>query len=125
MHILYDTEEKEYIIKVPKQRISHVAVNSEAEEPYPERYIHVVDFHSHNTMPAVFSETDNDDEKETRLYAVAGRFDRTFPEITVRAGCAGKFIYLPPEEVFEGNFSVIFLKNGRKTYGLPRKRPAV
>ena len=88
VHILYDTEEKEYIIKVPKQRISHVAVNSEAEEPYPERYIHVVDFHSHNTMPAVFSETDNDDEKETRLYAVAGRFDRTFPEITVRAGTA-------------------------------------
>ena len=104
VHILYDTEEKEYIIKVPKQRISHVAVNSEAEEPYPERYIHVVDFHSHNTMPAVFSETDNDDEKETRLYAVAGRFNRTFPEITVRAGCAGKFIPLNPEDVFEGDF---------------------
>lgn len=104
VHILYDTQEKEYIIKVPKQRISHAAVNSEADEPYPERYIHVMDFHSHNTMPAVFSETDNNDEKETRLYAVAGRFDRTFPEITVRAGCAGKFIYLPPEDVFEGDF---------------------
>lgn len=104
VHILYDTEEKEYIIKVPKQRISEASVNSEAEEPYPERYIHVVDFHSHNTMPAVFSETDNDDEKETRLYAVAGRFNRTFPEITVRAGCAGKFIPLNPEDVFEGDF---------------------
>ena len=104
VHILYDTEEKEYIIKVPKQRISEASVNSETDEPYPDRYIHVMDFHSHNTMPAIFSGTDNADEKETRLYAVAGRFNRTFPEITVRAGCAGKFISLNPEDVFEGDF---------------------
>lgn len=104
VHILYDTEEKEYIIKVPKQRISEASVNSETDEPYPDRYIHVMDFHSHNTMPAVFSGTDNADEKETRLYAVAGRFNRTFPEITARAGCAGKFIPLNPEDVFEGDF---------------------
>ena len=104
VHILYDTEEKEYIIKVPKQRISEASVNSETDEPYPDRCIHVMDIHSHNTMPAVFSETDNADEKETRLYAVAGKFNRTFPEITVRAGCAGKFIPLNPEDVFEGDF---------------------
>ena len=104
VHILYDTEEKEYIIKVPKQRISEASVNSETDEPYPDRYIHVMDFHSHNTMPAVFSGTDNADEKETRLYAVEGRFNRTLPEITVRAGCAGKFIPLNPEDVFEGDF---------------------
>ena len=100
VHILYDTERKEYIIKVPKQKISEFSVNSETDAPYPDRYIHVMDFHSHNTMPAVFSGTDNADEKETRLYAVAGRFNRTFPEITVRAGCAGKFIPLNPEDVF-------------------------
>lgn len=50
VHILYDTEEKEYIIKVPKQRISEASVNSETDEPYPDRYIHVMDFHSHNTI---------------------------------------------------------------------------
>ena len=104
VHILYDTERKEYIIKVPKQKISEFSVNSETDKPYPDRYIHVMDFHSHNTMPAVFSGTDNADEKETRLYAVAGRFNRTFPEITVRAGCAGKFVPLNPEDIFEGDF---------------------
>ena len=67
-------------------------------------FLDSMDFHSHNTMPAVFSGTDNADEKETRLYAVAGRLNRTFPEITVRAGCAGKFIPLNPEDVFEGGF---------------------
>ena len=126
VHILYDTEEKEYIIKVPKQRISEASVNSETDEPYPDRYIHVMDFHSHNTMPAVFSGTDNADEKETRLYAVAGRFNRTFPEITVRAGCAGKFIPLNPEDVFEGDFFGSYpqeWKENIRHWGTQIKRP--
>lgn len=126
VHILYDTEEKEYIIKVPKQRISEASVNSETDEPYPDRYIHVMDFHSHNTMPAVFSGTDNADEKETRLYAVAGRFNRTFPEITVRAGCAGKFIPLNPEDVFEGNFFDSYPQEWKENichWGTEIKRP--
>ena len=126
VHILYDTEEKEYIIKVPKQRISEASVNSETDEPYPDRYIHVMDFHSHNTMPAVFSGTDNADEKETRLYAVAGKFDRTFPEITVRAGCAGKFIPLNPEDVFEGDFFGSYpqeWKENIRHWGTQMKKP--
>ena len=126
VHILYDTEEKEYIIKVPKQRISEASVNSETDEPYPDRYIHVMDFHSHNTMPAVFSGTDNADEKETRLYAVAGRFNRTFPEITVRAGCAGKFIPLNPEDVFEGDFFGSYPEEWKESirhWGTEIKRP--
>ena len=126
VHILYDTEEKEYIIKVPKQRISEASVNSETDEPYPDRYIHVMDFHSHNTMPAVFSGTDNADEKETRLYAVAGRFNQTFPEITVRAGCAGKFIPLNPEDVFEGDFFDTYPEEWKENichWGTEIKRP--
>lgn len=126
VHILYDTEEKEYIIKVPKQRISEASVNSETDEPYPDRCIHVMDFHSHNTMPAVFSGTDNADEKETRLYAVAGRFNRTFPEITVRAGCAGKFIPLNPEDVFEGDFFGSYPEEWKESirhWGTEIKRP--
>ena len=48
VHILYDTVEKKYIIKVPKQKISHAAVDSENSEPYPERYIHVIrEFQEH------------------------------------------------------------------------------
>lgn len=126
VHILYDTEEKEYIIKVPKQRISEASVNSETDEPYPDRCIHVMDFHSHNTMPAVFSGTDNADEKETRLYAVADRFNQTFPEITVRAGCAGKFITLNPEDVFEGDFFDSYpegWKENIRHWGTEIKRP--
>lgn len=74
------------------------------EEDYPEHLIHVMDIHSHNTMPAKFSEIDDADEKATRLYAVVGRLDKVFPDITVRASCAGKFISVNPETVFETAF---------------------
>ena len=104
VHILYNTETGEYVTSVPKQEITHVSVNAVTEEEYPEHLVHVMDIHSHNTMPAKFSSIDDADEKATRLYAVVGRLDRAFPDITVRASCGGQFIYLAPEEVFEINF---------------------
>lgn len=106
VHILYDTVHKKYTIRVPEQEISHARVDSVLSEPYSEDLIHVMDFHSHNTMPAKFSGVDDEDEKETRLYAVAGRFGRGFPDIKVRAGCAGEFIDVPLEQVFDINFKV-------------------
>lgn len=104
VHILYNNQTGEYIINVPKQEITHVSVNAVTEEEYPEHLIHVMDIHSHNTMPAKFSPIDDEDEKATRLYAVVGRLDQVFPDITVRASCGGRFIKLHPEEVFDTTF---------------------
>ena len=104
VHILYDTIHRKYTLRVPKQELTAVSVDSVMEEDYPDYLIHVMDIHSHNTMPAKFSDTDDRDEKATRLYAVAGRFDQVFPEIAVRASCGGRFIPLRPEEVFESDF---------------------
>lgn len=105
VHILYDTVHHRYTVRIPKQRITHASVHSELDEPYPDECIHVMDMHSHNTMPAEFSGIDDMDEKETRLYAVVGRFDKGFPDIKVRAGCAGRFIDIPPTQVMDINFS--------------------
>lgn len=104
VHILFDSIQGKYTIRVPHQELTHTSVHSVMEEEYPEYLIHVMDIHSHNTMPAKFSEIDDNDEKATRLYAVVGRLDRVFPDITVRASCGGKFIPLRPENVFETNF---------------------
>lgn len=104
VHILYDTVHRKYAIRVPKQELTHTSVHSVMDEDYPEHLIHVMDIHSHNTMQAKFSPIDDEDEKATRLYAVVGRLDKVFPDITVRASCAGKFIPVRPEEVFETNF---------------------
>ena len=59
-----------------------------------DRYIHYADLHSHNRMPAVFSKTDDHDERATRVYMVVGRLDRYFPEITVRISNGG--LEMPP-----------------------------
>lgn len=104
VHILYDTLHHRYTIRVPQQELTHTSVRSVMEEEYPEHLIHVMDIHSHNTMQAKFSPIDDEDEKATRLYAVVGRLDKVFPDIAVRASCAGKFIPVRPEEVFETNF---------------------
>lgn len=104
VHILYDTLHHRYTIRVPQQKLTHTSVHSIMEEDYPEYMIHVMDIHSHNMMPAKFSPIDDEDEKATRLYTVVGRLDKVFPDITVRASCAGKFIPVCPEEVFETNY---------------------
>lgn len=100
-HILYDTTRNKYIVRIPKQKLTHTSVDSVMEEEYPEHMIHVMDIHSHNTMPAEFSPIDDEDEKPTRLYAVMGRLDKVLPDITVRASCGGKFIPVDPADVFD------------------------
>ena len=42
--------------------------------------------HSHHTMPAFFSATDDADERDLGLYAVVGRLLGDRPEVIVRAG---------------------------------------
>lgn len=101
VHILYDMHSKEYTVRVPKQKLTHVSVDSVLEEGYPDHLIHVMDIHSHNTMPAKFSAVDDADEKPTRLYAVMGMLHRAFPDICVRASCAGHFIPVDPIDVFD------------------------
>ena len=102
-HILYDTKRNKYIVRIPKQKLTHTSVDSVMEEEYPEHLIHVMDIHSHNTMPAEFSSIDDEDEKPTRFYAVMGRLDKILPDITVRASCGGKFIPIEPADVFDIN----------------------
>ncbi len=101
VHILYDTKRNKYTVRIPKQKLTHTSVNSVMEEDYPEHMIHVMDIHSHNVMPAEFSNIDDEDEKPTRLYAVMGRLDKVLPDITVRASCGGKFIPVEPADVFD------------------------
>ena len=58
--------------------------------------------HSHHTMPAFFSATDDADERDLGLYAVVGRLLCDRPEVIVRAGAYGHWLPVPWEVVFEG-----------------------
>lgn len=59
-------------------------------------------FHSHQRMRAHFSPTDDEDERQLRLYAVVGRLDTARPEVALRVGFNGHWLSLPWEAVFLG-----------------------
>jgi PRTRC genetic system protein A len=61
----------------------------------------VIDLHSHNSMAAFFSDTDDADEQGLRFYAVIGRIDTDAPEIRVRVGVYGHFLDVPADMIFD------------------------
>ena len=57
--------------------------------------------HSHNTMPAFFSGTDNAFEQHFRFYAVVGHLDKPEPSVAFRLGIYGYHIPLPLSTLFD------------------------
>lgn len=62
----------------------------------------VVDLHSHNSMDAFFSRTDDGDEQGLRFYCVIGRLDTDRPEIAARVGVYGHHLAVPATVIFDG-----------------------
>ena len=102
-HIFWDKELKQFWVHVPPQEVSKARVRADLTRNKLDetRYLHYMDIHSHNSMAAKFSPVDDQDELATRLYAVVGRLDKYFPELTVRMSCGGTYCELDPALVFE------------------------
>lgn len=119
VNVLWDREKGEYVLHVPPQRIDKASVETDlSAQPDPSRYLHVMDVHSHNTMAARFSRTDDLDEQATRLYMVIGRLDRYYPDIRCRFACGGRHVEIPAEQVCERTdapFAPEWLKAVRET----------
>ncbi len=101
-YIYWSADDKSYYVYIPKQQVSKLSVDSTLPELDESKFTLVMEIHSHNTMRAEFSPTDNKDERATRLYAVIGRLDKFFPDIKVRFCVGGKFVEIDPNEIFEG-----------------------
>lgn len=102
VNIYWDKNTQEFVADAPEQVVTEVSINSQiSDELANDRYIHYMDIHSHNTMPAFFSSVDDHDEKATRLYCVIGRLNECVPEIKARISNGGKFLDIDPAEVFE------------------------
>ena len=102
VNVLWDRQEKEYVLHVPPQKIDAMSVKTDlSQQPDPVRFLHVMDVHSHNTMSARFSKVDDRDEQATRLYMVIGRLDRYYPEIRCRFACGGRHVEIPAEQICE------------------------
>ena len=62
----------------------------------------VAEFHSHGSLPAFFSTTDDRDEQGFRIYGVVGRLDAPQPEMSLRVGVYGHFAPVEWSQVFDG-----------------------
>jgi PRTRC genetic system protein A len=81
---------------MPAQIVSSVSI---AFDDYADS---VIDLHSHNSMEAFFSDTDDRDEQGLRFYAVIGKLRTSKPEICVRAGVYGHHWEVPVTTIFDG-----------------------
>lgn len=107
--IYWSVKESQYYIHVPEQLVSKTRVRASLPDINEDEFVLVMEVHSHNTMPAVFSPIDDDDEKVTRLYTVIGKLNKVFPDVTTRISVGGKYIPIEPAQVFEsitGNYPV-------------------
>ncbi len=62
----------------------------------------VAEFHSHGSLSAFFSATDDRDEQGFRIYGVAGRLHTPRPEVRLRVGVYGHFAPAAWSQVFDG-----------------------
>ena len=91
------------------QKAIGVFTKVRADYEYPTDYelmsgekLQVMEFHSHNTMRAFFSTTDDVDEVgRPGVFGVIGRLDRSAPEILLRAGIGGRFCKVFLRELFD------------------------
>lgn len=105
VHLYWDKLREEYHIAVPRQQVTkaHIDAMIPIENVLDEeRYLCFADIHSHNSMPAKFSDTDDRDECATRVYLVIGRLQQYFPEISVRISCGGRFWPIALSSIVEG-----------------------
>ena len=92
----------EYFIHVADQEVSGASVKFKRDAEFEKTNLLVLDIHSHNNMGAFWSGTDNNDEKEARMYGVIGSLKQDWPAMKFRVGNGnGGFIDLNPYDVFE------------------------
>jgi PRTRC genetic system protein A len=94
-HLDRDLITQSWMLTAPQQKCSPTSVR-----PLEDRDYVPLEVHSHNSMAAFFSETDNRDETGMRLYGVLGRVDQEVVEIRLRVSIYGHYALIPYHYVF-------------------------
>jgi len=113
INLYYDTLKDNFKLNIPDQIVSVASIkyNYNEDIELSDRYIRYLQIHSHNTMPAFFSKTDNADEAFTNLcyYGVVGKISKesTFYNIDMifRIWNGINFVNVDLNNVFDINFA--------------------
>jgi len=105
IQVYFDKTINKYVCNVPEQTVSGASVLYDATKNLNEldrsRYVFVFEIHSHNSMSAFWSGTDNADEKETKFYGVFGKVNEEKHEEKFRFMVMGKQIDVNKEHIFD------------------------
>lgn len=90
-----------FVVVYPDQEASPTQVTTDdATDPYDPDRPRVLQIHSHGTLPARFSPTDDADEQATGCYGVIGHLDQPLPTMRFRFACGGRHVPLSPDDLF-------------------------
>lgn len=90
-----------YEVIKPEQQVSKVSVDYTFDPAEIRGKVQVMDIHSHNTMDAFFSGTDDRDECYPGLFGVIGKLDKDTISMMFRAGYNGQFVPVLSRDIFE------------------------
>lgn len=99
--IFWDRTKKKYFIDVPEQEVTKSSVKYSRNKEIEKNHLLVADIHSHNTMKSFFSNTDDVDEKETRIFGVIGSLKDELPDVEFRISCGGVTLPIHLYEIFD------------------------
>ena len=97
VQVYYSMKKGEYYLQIPEAKVSKWSVDYKMSHNDD---ILAITIHSHNTMAAIFSLTDDEDEIYTGLFGVIGRLDRPIPDMSFRVGFEGSFKSLSISDIF-------------------------
>ncbi|SMC08091.1 PRTRC system protein A [Sulfobacillus thermosulfidooxidans DSM 9293] len=101
LEVRWDVRRQCFRILIPHQQATATSVTTDAlRDPYDPLFPRVVQIHSHGTLPAFFSATDDADEQATGCYGVIGRCDQPRPDMVWRMSCGGRFVSLTVSNLF-------------------------
>lgn len=106
LQLFFDKDTNNYFLECPYQTVSKVKVNSTEDPSFlgrnSLRYIQVAQMHSHNSMSAYFSETDDRDEKAFMIYGVLGLLHTEQPTCRFRVKANDTSLYINIDQIFDG-----------------------
>lgn len=99
-HIVWNKRTESYRVAIPKQKVSKAAVSYDWSHVTADEEV-ILDIHSHNTMGAFFSGTDeNDDKTYVGISGVAGELNKAEPKLIWRFNAYKTKVSLALEDIF-------------------------
>lgn len=100
LRIVWNTKTKKHEMVCPHQRVSGGRVDF-GRDPLPPHQVLMADIHSHHSMSAYFSPTDDGDEQADLVYMVVGKIDRIMPELAIRLRASGQDVSMKESDILE------------------------